>query len=95
MDYMVNWAAFNEVLEQLTNVQNEIDELNREFNSGNTTALSEWESDVKELFDAHKKEWNQAASAMQELAKAAQAAAAQCREEYAAAHNYGTQLWGG
>ncbi|MFD9391141.1 hypothetical protein ACFWBB_10530 [Streptomyces sp. NPDC060000] len=92
--YTINWAAFNEVLEQLTTVQNEISTLNQEFASGNTSALSEWQSSVKELFDAHKTEWNTATAEMERLAKDAQIAAAQCREEYAGAVKYGTQLWG-
>ncbi|MFF8880689.1 hypothetical protein [Streptomyces flaveolus] len=91
--YTVNWAALNEVLEQLTVVQNEINTMNSEFNTQNTSALNEWQSSVKEAFDAHKTEWNRATANMESLAKQAQTAAEQCREEYQNAVRYGMQLW--
>lgn len=93
--YAVDWQAFNETLDQLSTVQTEINELNQQFASGNTKALSGWISDVKELFDQRKINWNETVAQMQEQAAAAQKAAAQCREEYLQAHNYGVKTWGG
>ncbi|MFF7361480.1 hypothetical protein [Streptomyces sp. NPDC008125] len=91
--YMINWAAVNEVLDQLTTVQTEIETLNEQFASGNTAALAGWDSSVKELFDANKAQWNQATANMGALAQQAQSAAASCRDDYVSAVNYGTQLW--
>lgn len=91
--YTINWAAFNEVLGQLTVLQQEIDELNLGFNSGNTSALQEWTSEAKDAFEVRKLEWSNAATAMQGQAKMVQVAAAECREEYQHAAQYGTALW--
>ncbi|MFB0619633.1 hypothetical protein [Streptomyces sp. AGS-58] len=93
--YAVDWQAFNETLTQLSTVQKEINELNDAFAGGNTKALEGWVSEVKELFDQHKINWNQTVTEMQAQAAAAQKAADQCREEYLQAHNYGVKTWGG
>ncbi|MGW2282953.1 hypothetical protein [Streptomyces sp. NPDC001770] len=91
--YMISWGAVNEVLDQLTTVQAEIDSLNEQFAAGGTAALSGWDSSVKELFDANKAQWNQATVNMRALAAQAQRAAASCREDYVSAVDRGTQLW--
>jgi ABC-type transporter Mla subunit MlaD len=93
--YAVDWGAFNETLTQLSTVQSEINELNQQFGSGNTQALTGWISDVKDLFDQHKLNWNQTVADMQTQAAAAQKAADQCREEYLQARTFGMKTWGG
>ncbi|GAA4806774.1 hypothetical protein [Streptomyces ziwulingensis] len=93
--YTVNWAAFNEVLEQLTVLQNEVNTLNAGFAQGNSSALTEWDSEAREAFEVRRQAWNDATKNMELLAGQAQTAAAKCREEYQHAVQYGTQLWGG
>ncbi|MGW1161205.1 hypothetical protein ACWD5Q_35155 [Streptomyces sp. NPDC002513] len=93
--YAVDWGAFNEVLEQLSAVQHEINALDQQFAGGNTSALSGRLSDVEDLFNQHEVNWNQTVTEMQAQAAAVQKAADRCREEYLQACNYGVRIWGG
>ncbi|MFJ3671192.1 hypothetical protein ACIPSE_32505 [Streptomyces sp. NPDC090106] len=91
--YVIDWQAFNEVIEQLGILQQEIDSLNTEFTSGNSSALSEWTSEAKDAFETRRVDWTNAATAMHGQAAAVQKAADDCREEYQAARAYGVRLW--
>ncbi|MGW1468181.1 hypothetical protein ACWCPT_27995 [Streptomyces sp. NPDC002308] len=93
--HMISWGAVNEVLDQLTTVQTEIDSLNARFTEGDTAALGGWDGSVKELFDANKAQWNQATVNMRTLAAQARQAAASCRDDYVSAVNRSARLWSG
>ncbi|MEW2625028.1 hypothetical protein [Streptomyces sp. NPDC048106] len=93
--YSINWGAVNEVLDRLKVVQSHIDALTSDFDSGNTKALADWASDVRDAFNTHKVEWVQRSHEMQGQAAQAQAVADSCKEEYQGAYNYGMQLFAG
>ncbi|MFB7781055.1 hypothetical protein [Streptomyces bauhiniae] len=93
--YSINWGAVNEVLSRLSAVQTHIDGLTSDFDSGNTKALAEWASDVREAFNSHKIEWVKRSHEMQEQAKQAQAVADSCKQGYEGAYTAGMQLFGG
>ncbi|GGS62873.1 hypothetical protein AB0E75_22445 [Streptomyces griseoviridis] len=91
--YTVNWAAFNEVLDQLSVLQKEINTLNAQYSSGNSSALQEWTSEARDAFHASELQWTTAASSMEQQAALVQQTADKCRDEYQHAVQYGTQLW--
>ncbi|GAB1340299.1 hypothetical protein ACE1SV_68890 [Streptomyces sp. E-15] len=93
--YSINWGAVNEVLDRLKVVQSHIDALTSDFDSGNTKALAEWASDVRDAFNAHKVEWVKRSHQMQAQAAQAQAVADSCKQEYQGAYNFGMQLFAG